>query len=142
MGDSINFPYRIRCDCWAITISGHGENVTRRLIYPNQVGAINETKFITKYSELQLLREEMTSETLPLKLLESRGEYFEILLRFILYYIVDLGVWSFTKSGVRIESILAFQFNVLKTRFDEVIDLEPTERKKRKKRQRRRVKKQ
>ena len=34
--DNINFPYFIRCDCWAITIRGNGENTTRRLIYPNQ----------------------------------------------------------------------------------------------------------
>lgn len=141
MGDSINFPYRIRCDCWAITISGHGEKVDRRLIYPNQCGAINQTKFITKYSELQLLREEMTSDALPFKLLDSRGKYFRFFFC-ALYYIVDLGVMSFTRSGVRIESILAFQFDVLKTWFDDVIDFGPTEEKKRKKRQRRKVKKQ
>ena len=89
MGENINFPYQILIDAWAITVKGHGEKETRRLVYPNmrfilmiffllkkywKSGAVNDRKQIQKFADLELLKAEINNLTIDEKVLDSRGK--------------------------------------------------------------------
>ena len=97
-------------------------------------GAINDTRMISKYSDLQLLQKEVTNDTIFDKILESRGKNLGhkiILLTFEVWVSLNLdhSMNIFTKSGVSIESVLAYQVNILKTWFvSQTIEKKPRKR--------------